>query len=175
MTVPEKTRTENQNFTNNWLCQLPQGHKSSSYIRENVHWKPYFKFHSPSAFIGHTPWTWIYLKFQMNISFFRAGALIMSIFMASIFTFFSLFLFWTVKVLRFLKRKSQTFIFVVGNNRERGKKKLWKKEFVFVKNSSQSFFPSTLLSVFKTNSIEIFEIFLKNKPVITPSTVKWWY
>ena len=45
------------------------------------------------------------------------------------------------------------------------KKKLWKKEFVFVKNSSQSFFPSTLFSVFKTSSIEIFDIFLKNKPV----------
>ena len=174
MTVPEKTRTENQNFTNNWLSKLAQGHKSSSYIKENVNCKPYFEFHSPSAFIGHTPWTWIYLKFPMNINFFRAGALILSIFMASIFTFLSLFLFWTVKVLRFLNGKSQTFIFVVGNNRERWKRSCGKKNLFFVKNSSQSFFPSTLFSVLKTNSIKIFEIFLKNKPVITPSIVKWW-
>ena len=175
MTVPEKTRTENQNFTIYWLSQLAQGHKSSSYIKENVHWKPYFKFHSPSAFIGHTPWTWIYLKFQMNISFFRAGALIMSIFMASIFTFFSLFLFWTVKVLRFLKRKSQTFIFVVGNNKERGKRSCGKKNLFLLKTPHSLFSPALSFLSSRPVQLKSLKYFLKTSLFITPSTVKLWY
>ena len=101
----------------------------------------------------------------MNISFFRAWALIMSIFKASIFTFFSLFLCWPVKVLRFLKRKSQTFIFVVGNNKERGKRSCGKKNLFLLKTPHSLFSPALSFSVFKTSSTEIFEIFLKNKPV----------
>ena len=175
MTVPEKTRTENQNFIIYWLSQLAQGHKSSSYIKENVNCKPYFKFHSPSAFIGHTPWTWIYLKFQMNISFFRAGALIMSIFMASIFTFFSLFLFWTVKVLRFLKRKSQTFIFVVGNNKERGKRSCGKKNLFLLKTPRSLFSPALSFLSSRPVQLKSLKYFWKTSLFITPSTVKWWY
>ena len=153
MTVPEKTRTSNQNFTKNWLSKLEQGHKSPSYIKDNVNCKPYFEFHSPSAFVGHTPWTWIYLKFPMNINFFRAGALILSIFMASIFTFFSLFLFWTVKVLRFLNGKSQTFIFVVGNNRERGKRSCGKKNLFLLKTPHSLFSPA--LSFLSSRPIQL--------------------
>ena len=63
------------------------------------------------------------------------------------------------------EKEEPNFHICCRKQQRKGKKKLWKKEFVFVKNSSQSFFPSTLFSVFKTNSIKIFEIFLKNKPV----------
>ena len=63
------------------------------------------------------------------------------------------------------EKEEPNFHICCRKQQRKGKKKLWKKEFVFVKNSSQSFFPSTLFSVFKTSSIEIFEIFLKNKPV----------
>ena len=63
----------------------------------------------------------------------------------------------------FLKAKSQTFIFVVGNNRERGEIEAVKKNLLLLK--TQAFFSNTLFSVLKTNSIKIFEIFLKNKPV----------
>ena len=62
----------------------------------------------------------------------------------------------------FLKAKSQTFIFVVGNNRERGEIEAVKKMLLL---KTQAFFSNTLFSALKTNSIKIFEIFLKNKPV----------
>ena len=63
------------------------------------------------------------------------------------------------------EKEEPNFHICCRKQQRKGKKKLWKKEFVFVKNSSQSFFPSTLFSVFKANSIKIFGIFLKNKPV----------
>ena len=79
----------------------------------------------------------------------------------------------------------QTFIFVVGNNRERGEIEAVKKRFVIVKNSTQSFFPSTLFSVLKTNLIKIFEMILNNKPVsndiynevveLNPSLLYWYW
>ena len=73
------------------------------------------------------------------------------------------------------EKEEPNFHICCRKQQTKGKKKLWKKEIVFVENYSQSFFPSTLFFVFKTNSIQIFEIFSKNKPVITPSTVKCWY
>ena len=98
----------------------------------------------------------------MSIRIFQAGAFVHVHFCDKLIHFLLPF---PVLFFSFLKAKSQTFIFVVGNNRERGEIEAVKKRFVIVKNSTQSFFLSTLFSVLKTNSIKIFEIFLKNKPV----------
>ena len=146
----------------NWLSKLVKGQESSIYIKHNVNGKPCFEFHGPSAFISHTQWTWTCLKFQMSIRIFQAGAFIHVHFCDKLINFLLPF---PVLFCSFMKAKSQTFIFVVGHNRERGEIEAVKKRFVIVKNSTQSFFPCNLFSVLKTNSIKIFEIFLKNKPV----------
>jgi len=77
---------------------------------------------------------------------FRAGALFMSIYVASIFTFF-------VKVLRFLKGKSESFIFVVGNNRERGKRSCGKKHVFLLKTPHSLFSPA--LSFLSSRPIQL--------------------
>ena len=106
----------------------------------------------------------------MSIRIFQAGAFIHVHFCDKLINFLLPF---PVLFFSFMKAKSQTFIFVVGHNRDRGEIEAVKKNLLLLK--TQAFFSNTLFSVLKTNSIKIFEIFVKNKPVKTPSTVKWWY
>ena len=156
--VPKKTDTLKPNFTINSLSKLAWGQKSSHYIKDNANCKPYCKFHCLSAFIGHTPWKWIYHKFKKNIIFWGLGLWEWSIFKTRKSTLFYLFPVLNSESLALFEECFEKQL-------RKRKRKLWKKTFALIKHSKQSFFhalSSLALCAFSNQRIETI---LKKKPV----------